>query len=225
MRTTKLRIINDETGEREVCFYENGQICKSFEIDLTKNKIAKQYSGFFLLDEDLKLLLRWTNQFKNNVEDFERKNESNEKNFGVIDKGNEEIRSDIFSLFVSISIIHGRLFSSNKSRGLSLKCKDHVKLQYRRIYDELIKARNDYIAHSSDRMYEMSKVFIIYPITESRFYIVPHSSRIFFFAGKLINEMIEYFQDLSAHVKTKLNELNLKLVEEHNDKKLITLKR
>jgi hypothetical protein len=223
MRTTKFKIINDHTGEWEVEFYDNKRKCRTFEIDLTKSKIAKRYSGFSLINKDLNLLLKLAITLKINVDDFEKNNNDfSGRKFGVIGKGYEEIQDTLFSLFASISIIYGRLFTENKSRGSSLNRKDYVKPQHSEIHDELLKIRHNYIAHSSDKMYEDSKVFVVInPVDESQFRIVYHFSGVNFPAGKLITEMIEHFKSLSGDIKNKLDELNMKLIEEYKNKKLI----
>jgi len=223
MRTAKFKIVNDNTGEWEVEFYENEQKCKSLEVDLTKSKVAKSYSGFAIINEDLKLLLRWAKQLKNNVDDFEKKHKDfSGKNFGIIEKGNEEIQDNYFSLFTAISVIYGRLFTENKSRGVTLNRKDHVKSEHKQIHDELIKIRRDYIAHSSDKMYEDSKVFVVLnPNNSSQFLIVHHFSKVYFSAGKLIDKMIENFKCLEEHMKNKLDALHIKLTEDYKNQKLL----
>ena len=216
MRTTKVKIVNDNTAEWEVEFYENKQKCKALEIDLTKSKIAKRYSGFAMIHEDLSLLIKWAQQLRNNVDDFEKDNiDYSGKNFGVIEKGNEEIRENLFSLFTAISIIYGRLFTKNKSR-LSLERKDHVKPQHYEIHDELVKVRDDYIAHMSDKMYEESKVFVVLnPANESEYIITDYYNKIYFSSSKLIKEMMENFTDISKYIKDKKDEIHVRLIEEY----------
>jgi len=228
MRTTKINIINDNTGEWGVSFYEDGKICKALEVDLKdiSNQKARQYSAYGLVFDDIKLLLKWARQLHTKVNNFEKKQKNilKTKNFNVIQEKNgknEKIQNELFLAFAAISIIHGRLFSSNKSRRLSLARKVCVDRKYYHIHDELMKIRNEYIAHSSNKMYEESKVFVILnPKNESQFCVVYYALKFYFFTSKFVDEIINYFDDLSKKIKIKHDELNLDIEEQYRKDQL-----
>lgn len=73
MIRTKLSITNDETGEWEVLFYENEKICENLEVNIESSKIARQYSAYSLILDDINLLLKWAKELNNKISVFEKK--------------------------------------------------------------------------------------------------------------------------------------------------------
>jgi hypothetical protein len=221
MKKANLKIIDDNDGKWQVDFEEDGKHCKSFIVDLKKSRIAKQYSAYGLVGDDLDFILRQATFLKEEVALFEQKNKKQgcSKNFGLIEPENNDIKDKFFITYTSLCMIYRRLFTSNASRGLTLNEEDMVNTKYKSIHEDLMDFGNNYIAHSSKSIFEESKVFIVLD-TKKNPNIVYHTRKIYFPSTHSLTKTIEHINDLLEKIKIKFKALQSKLKDEYIHNKL-----
>lgn len=218
--------MDPKTGEWTVDFYDNDRQCKAAEVDLQKSHIARQYASYGLIAEDLALLLNWTREYRGSVNAYEREHPGDadlSQNAQVPSEESAKAYA-VFSLFTSICIIYGRLFTQHDSGMVTLEKKAHVAPSHYGIHDELMNARHRYIAHRNDKSYEGFKTFLVVsPDNPAEFMIVYQSNRVAFNGARKIQEVIDHLDELSRRIKAKIEALQAKLIEAHQKKELFFL--
>jgi len=220
MKKTDFKIIDDD-GNWCVNFEEDGKQCKSFIIDLEKSKPAKQYSAYGLIGDDLDFIRRQAILLKEGVVLFEQKNNNGKSlsKFNLIGSESRDVREHFFMTYVSLCIIYRRLFNSNDSRGLTLNKKDVVGSKYITIHENLMDCANRYIAHSSNSMYEESKVFIVLDNKKNP-HVTYHTRKIYFPSASTLAITIEYIDNLLCKIRNKFISLQAKLENDYVNSKL-----
>ncbi|WP_160060318.1 hypothetical protein [Psychromonas sp. L1A2] len=207
--------LNVEANKYIKEFYLNGEKCPSYEVSWKKSEILARYS---LIQKDLKQLIEMLSIAINLASDIP--DIQGEKNGYIFDSCNETalIRK---SLYISLVITYGKCFASANGRRLKLdksavfnKETDDLKV----LHEQLIEARNEYIAHGGNTDLESSSVSLVFH-PDLRNKVPPIMSIDSYYVNSLSKSSFEKYQKLIVYLNdfviNKINVLYEKVYEEH----------
>lgn len=217
--TTRKRVINEETGEWVIDCYDEVKL-KVYEVDLTKSKIAKQYSAYDLMNYDLLLMLNWTRKLKQITNAIEKANNIDiTKQYSDGGYASEALMADLLALFSALIIHYGRLFNGN-TRGAKLDTKKHVNPTHFEIHKRLLDLRNKYIAHSSG-IGEEDKIFIVKKNEESVL-VLPYLMKEPCLDSTELNKIEILLINLIEVIKSEIQKIGPRLSQEYLGNTLVT---
>ncbi|WP_409439224.1 hypothetical protein [Psychromonas sp. GE-S-Ul-11] len=207
--------LNTDSNKYVKEFYLNNEKCPSYEVSWKKSDTLGRYS---LIQKDLKQLMKMASigaELASDTPDIQGENN------GYIFDSDDESALIRKSLYISLVITYGKCFASASGRRLKLEKSAVFNTEtqdLKVLHEQLIEARNQYIAHGGNTDLESSSVSLVFhpnlsnkvppAISVDSYYVNSLSKSSF----KRYQKLIEYLNDF---VVNKMNVLYEKIYKEH----------
>lgn len=207
--------LNVESNKYKKVFYFDAQECPSYEVSWEKSDTLGRYS---LIQKDIKQLITMASiggSLACDVPDIQAQNN------GYIFDTDDETSLIRKALYVSLVITYGKCFASASGRRIKLEKSavfnsDTQSLEV--LHEQLIEARNQYVAHGGNTDLESFSVSLIFhPNLNEK--VPPMISVDSYYVNSLSKSSFERYQKLFEHLNNfvlkKMNVLYEKVYKDH----------
>lgn len=173
-----------------------------------KTKLAKQLSGYALIEKDLRSSITWLEKIN------ELMPESAKEKDGALISGEREVFDIIKGLWVSALTFYGKCFTQTEGRKIKLE-RRILDQKYREKHDTFMHMRNNFAAHAGVDAYEQARIILAlnpkkYSKKTPR--ILTELSQQDYFSTEEENDLIVLAKHVREKVIDKKNELSEKIV-------------
>ena len=179
---------------------------------LLTSKVAKQFTGWVLIEKDLRNVLIWLKKIASEKEDFDQRKAAR----FVITKDKEKLHL-LKGLFVASLTFYGKCFTKCDGRPVKL-VPAQLDIRFRPIHEECMQYRHQFAAHSGEAKLEFADAALVFP-KKFRTGVQPRIYReLYQPVDGWLSSNDELFIDLVEHargvVNAKIGKLYDKLLEE-----------
>ncbi|EPD44762.1 hypothetical protein HMPREF9701_00350 [Delftia acidovorans CCUG 274B] len=175
------------------------------------SKLAEQYTGYMLIEKDLRSSLVWLDEIENRHLSDEKIKQYNHFN---PDRENFNL---VKGLFVALLTFYGKCFTQCEGRRVKLE-RVQIDPKYHVLHDECMKYRHNFAAHSGAKKLEKAEIALVYPAkirNKVEFKIFKELDQPDFFMAKSGEVSL---RELLGHVRekvlAKMDKLHEKIVNE-----------
>lgn len=204
-----------ESNKFKKIFIWDGKKCPSYEISWGKSEQLGRYS---LIQKDIKQLIKMASIAEDLACD---RVDIQTKNYGYFFDTDDEMALIIKALYISLVITYGKCFASAKGRRIKLdkdavfnKNNKHLEV----LHEQLIEARNQYVAHGGNTNLESFSVSLIFQPNLSQ-KTTPMMSVDSYYVNSISKGSFKKYKKLFEHLNNfvvdKMRILSEKIYDEH----------